>query len=189
MSLSSSTTYIFTVCAAASAVLTPPVPVANPNISSFCFVAPAITTSASGTQDISASLNPSAVVIGPRAPTTIQLLATAGALTAGIPVKADTSNARGVVSTATGDTGGGIALGILVNSPASGGVATIMTSGLTNLPVLGTSTCAIGQFVVVDTTTNGRVKCTTYTAGTSLGVALAAQSTVGGNVQMIVQIR
>jgi hypothetical protein len=56
--------------------------------------------------------------------------------------------------------------------------------------VLGTGTAAIGNFVIVDTTTTGRVKCTgTYTAGTVIGVAMSAQSSVGSNFNVMVNLR
>jgi len=39
-------------------------------------------------------------------------------------------------------------------------VLSLQGSGSKVLGILGTGTCAIGNFVIVDTTTNGRVKCT-----------------------------
>ena len=50
---------------------------------------------------------------------------------------------------------------------------------------------AIGNFVVADTTTNGRVKCTTSypAAGSLIGIAMAAQSTVGNSFNVMVGLR
>ena len=50
--------------------------------------------------------------------------------------------------------------------------------------------CSIGQLVTQDTTTNGRVKCSgTYTAGTVIGVAMTAQTTVGSPLTVNVGLR
>jgi hypothetical protein len=112
------------------------------------------------------------------------------ALTAGQPVKIDTTANNQVVVTTTADTGGGIAIGFVRNSPAGGASAFIVTTGFINTPILGTGTCATGNFVIVDTTTNGRVMCTaTYTAGTVLGKATQAQITVGNAVSVEVGLR
>lgn len=117
-------------------------------------------------------------------------LKSTAALTAGQAVKIDSANNTSVVVATTADTGGGIPIGIVSNSPGAGATAYVLTSGLIATPVLGTGTCAIGQFVIVDTTTNGRVKCTsTYTAGTEIGICTVAQSTVGNPVSVMVQIR
>lgn len=108
----------------------------------------------------------------------VSLVSTA-AITGAVPVKADTSNANQVVVTTTTDTGAGIVIGVCTNSPGAAGNAQVIDSGIVAM-TLGTGTAAIGNFVIVDTTTNGRVKCTgTYTAGTVIGVAMSAQSTVG----------
>lgn len=117
----------------------------------------------------------------------VELTATA-ALTAGEVVKVDSANASSVVATATTDTGGGIPVGIVQNAPGAAGVAQVVIQGIATTPVLGTGTCSIGNFVIVDTTTAGRVKCTgTYTAGTVIGKAITAQSTVGSAVTVLVQ--
>lgn len=112
----------------------------------------------------------------------------AGALTAGQVVKQDTANAHGVIVATTTDTAAGAALGFLVNSPAANGLAQIAVPGsIITTPLLGTGTCSIGNFVIVDTTTNGDVKCTaTFSAGTTLGRAITAQSTVGSAVSVYV---
>lgn len=114
------------------------------------------------------------------------LTATAS-MTAGQVVKLDTANANSVVVTVTTDTGAGVPLGVVVNSPGAAGTAHILIDGQTNLTVLGTGTCTVGQFVIVDTTTNGRVKCTsTYAAGTIIGKALTAQASVGSALTVLV---
>ena len=106
------------------------------------------------------------------------------------PVKADTSNANQIVVATTTDTGPGIVIGVCINSPNAGAKGQVITSGIAPL-VLGTGTAAIGNFVVVDTTTNGRVKCTTSypTPGALVGIAMAAQSTVGNNFNVMVGLR
>ncbi len=117
-----------------------------------------------------------------------QLTATS-AITGPVPVKADTANANKIVQTVTTDTGAGIPIGVVVNSPGAGGTGFVVTDGVVAL-TLGTGTCSIGNFVIVDTTTNGRVKCTaTYTAGTVIGVAMAANSTVGTTFNVMVGLR
>jgi hypothetical protein len=118
----------------------------------------------------------------------VALVSTA-AITGAVPVKADTTNANQVVVTTTADTGAGIPIGVCANSPGVGGTCHVILIGISSLK-LGTGTCSIGNFVIVDTTTDGRVKCTgTYTAGTSIGVALAAQSTIGNTFNVLVGLR
>lgn len=118
----------------------------------------------------------------------IGLIATS-AITASVPVKIDTANANQVIQTVTTDTGPGIAVGVAVNSPLAAQNTYVVTSGVVSL-TLGTGTCAIGNFVIVDTTTAGRIKCTgTYTAGTVIGVAMAAQVTVGSTLNVMVGLR
>ncbi len=105
------------------------------------------------------------------------------------PVKADTANANQVVITTTTDTAAGLVIGICAATPGAGGNCPVQTTGYFAL-TLGTGTCSIGNFVIVDTTTNGRVKCTaTYTAGTVIGVAMAANSTVGTTFNVMVGLR
>jgi len=112
------------------------------------------------------------------------------ALTAGQTVKIDTANANSVVVGTTTDTGAGIIIGIVENSPGAAGTAFVTLKGQMTSSLLGTGTCAIGNFVIQDTTTNGRVKCTaTYTAGTVIGVATTAQATVGSAVNVLVEPR
>ena len=57
-------------------------------------------------------------------------------------------------------------------------------------PLLGTGTCTKGQFVIADSTTAGRVKCTsTFSAGTVLGFVTIAQATVGSAVGVAIQVK
>jgi hypothetical protein len=119
----------------------------------------------------------------------VPLTATA-ALTAGQVVKIDSANNNSVVVATTADTGGGIAIGIVANSPGAGATAQVVVSGNIATPLLGTGTCTKGQFVIVDTTTNGRVKCTgTYTAGTVIGINTVAQAAVGSALSVMVGLR
>ena len=115
-----------------------------------------------------------------------------GVLTTAMPVKADTTTPSSVTMVTTSDTGPGLVLGVCVGSGATistGGACYLTQYGTFNL-TLGTGSCSISQFVIVDTTTNGRVKCTsTYTAGTIIGVAMAAQSTVGSTFSVLVGLR
>lgn len=106
------------------------------------------------------------------------------------PVKADTSNANQVVVTATTDTAPGIVMGVCINSPNAGAKGQVITTGIAPM-VLGTGTVAIGNWIIVDTTTNGRVKATTSypPAGCLIGIALATQSTVGNSFNVAVGLR
>lgn len=106
------------------------------------------------------------------------------------PVKADTSNANQVVVTSTTDTGPGIVVGVCINNPNAGANGVILTNGIAPM-VLGTGTVSIGNFIIVDTTTNGRVKATTSypPPGSLIGIAMAAQSTVGNSFNVAVSLR
>ena len=116
----------------------------------------------------------------------VRLNATA-ALTAGQVVKIDTANDNAVVVAVTTDTGAGIPAGVVLNNPGAGGVAFVALNGVVASTVIGTGTCARGNFVIVDTTTAGRVKCTaTYTAGTVIGKAMTTGSGVGTAVTVLV---
>jgi hypothetical protein len=114
----------------------------------------------------------------------VSLVATA-ALTAGQAVKVDTANASQVVVCATTDTNQ--CIGFVQNSPTLGTAAFVMTSGVLATPLLGTGTCSVGDFVLVDGTTAGRVKCGAYAAGNVLGKALTAQASVGSAVTVLIQ--
>jgi hypothetical protein len=110
-------------------------------------------------------------------------------ITGAVPVKWDTSNANQVVQTATGDTGSGIAIGVCANSPGAASACLVMNGGTVPL-TLGTGTCAIGNFVIVDTTTNGDIKCTgSYSAGTVIGTAQAANSSTGTTSNVMIGLR
>ncbi len=106
------------------------------------------------------------------------------------PVKMDTSNANQVVITSTTDTGPGLVVGVCINSPNAGATGKVITTGIAPM-VLGTGTVSIGNFIIVDTTTNGRVKATTsYPApGALIGIAMAALSTVGNSFNVAVGLR
>lgn len=60
-------------------------------------------------------------------------------------------------------------------------------SGSKVLGILGTGTCAIGNYVIVDTTTNGRIQCVVAQPPTYLGIALSAQAGIGSNVDILSQ--
>ena len=63
----------------------------------------------------------------------------------------------------------------------------ITTPGSLAFGILGTGTCAIGNFVIVDTTTNGRIQCTGSlpTISKIIGKALSAQASVGSTVDVL----
>jgi hypothetical protein len=116
--------------------------------------------------------------------------ATAPGLSAGQVVKLDAANANSVVVAATTDIAAGIAIGVVLNSPASAGTAFVAIMGKVASPVIGTGTCAIGNFVIVDTTTNGRVKCSAvFAAGTVLGRALTTGAGVGTTVTVLLHFQ
>ena len=116
------------------------------------------------------------------------LLIATSSITGAVPVKVDTSNANQVVQTTTSDTGAGVVIGVCVNSPIAGGLAQVVTTGVVPM-VLGTGTISIGNPVGVDTTTSGRVKAISYTAGEVIGIAISAQSTVGGIFNVMIGLR
>lgn len=111
------------------------------------------------------------------------------AVAAGQCVKVDSSAASQVIPCATADTTAGI--GFATAAISSGATGNIAVLGLVTNPVLGSGTCAIGNWVVIDTTTNGDVKCATSQPanGAQLGFALSAQSTVGGAVTVLIDKR
>ena len=111
------------------------------------------------------------------------------ALAAGVTVKADTANSNSVVMGTTRDTGGGLILGISAGASQAGQRVAVITMGWA-AATLGTGTCTIGQYVLQDTATNGRVRCSgTYTAGTVIGVAMTAQMTAGSPLTVNVGLR
>jgi hypothetical protein len=114
-------------------------------------------------------------------------------LTAGQLVKIDTANADSVVLCTTADT---ICHGFVQGSTVYCAISSLHC-GITTVPgskafgILGTGTCAIGNNVVVDTTTNGRIKCQAGVPaqGTWIGIALSAQSTVGNTVDILTKFQ
>jgi hypothetical protein len=119
------------------------------------------------------------------------VLVNTAAITCPAPVKLDTATANQTLVTTTADTGAGVVVGVCAdNGSLSAGTGIfIIQDGVVAL-TLGTGTCAIGNFVIVDTTTNGRVQCTaTYTAGTVIGKAMTAQAAVGSTLNVLVTLR
>jgi hypothetical protein len=115
-------------------------------------------------------------------------------LTFGQLVKIDTANAGSVVVCTTTDTVcHGVVSGGATVYCAAGNIhcAVTMGSGSRVAVTLGTGTCAIGNFVIVDTTTNGRVKCTASqpAVGATMGIALSAQAAVGSNFDMLTKFQ
>jgi hypothetical protein len=117
-------------------------------------------------------------------------------LTANQLVKIDTAHADSVVVCTTVDT---VCHGFVASSIASpanciitGTVCGIIAgSGALAKGILGTGTCAIGNFVIVDTTTNGRVKCTASqpAVGATIGLALSVQASVGSLVDILTKFQ
>jgi hypothetical protein len=107
-------------------------------------------------------------------------------------VKIDTAHADSVVVCTTADTScDGFVAGLSGASTVCGAASTvcgiIAAPGMKVRGLLGTGTCAIGDYVIVDTTTNGRIKCTGSlpTLGNVIGRALSAQSSVGSTVDIL----
>lgn len=67
----------------------------------------------------------------------------------------------------------------------------IAASGQHAVGILGTGTCAIGNYVIVDTTTNGDIKCTGTppAARAEIGIAMSVQSTVGQAVDVLTKFQ
>lgn len=113
-------------------------------------------------------------------------------------VKVDTANADSVVVCTTVDT---LCIGFVqggsVFCAAGGNFCGINTvPGSKAVGILGTTggppgQCAIGNFVIVDTTTNGRVKCTAAqpAVGAWIGIALSAQTVVGNTVDILTKFQ
>ena len=114
-------------------------------------------------------------------------------------VKVDTANADSVVACTTADTTACIGFVIDKLGSGTGGncvatdpfCAVVTTSGSLVKGILGTGTCAIGNYVIVDTTTNGDVKCTATppAARAEIGLAISAQSTVGQTVDILTKFQ
>jgi hypothetical protein len=111
-------------------------------------------------------------------------------------VKIDSANADSVVVCTTTDTQcqGFVAESVIVNCVAANTACPIITTpGSKVKGILGTGTCSIDNpagtraFVIVDTTTNGRVKCTTAqpAVGAYIGLAISAQAAVGSTVDIL----
>ncbi len=118
----------------------------------------------------------------------INLKATA-ALTAGELVCVDSANAASVIDchTTTTDQFIGfapVAIGAGVNGP-------VALSGTVLNAVVGTGTCAIGNWVVADTTTAGDVKCSTTApaSGDQVGWAMTSQASLGGALTVLIDKR
>jgi hypothetical protein len=120
-------------------------------------------------------------------------LTSSAALTQGQLVKVDTAHADSVVVCTTSDTS---CIGFVTNGEsgtfsacqAGDDLCPIVTvPGSLVKGILGTGTCSIGNYVIVDTTTNGDIKCTGSlpSLGAIIGVAMSAQSTVGQTVDVL----
>ena len=130
--------------------------------------------------------------------TGIWMRATA-ALNANQLVKIDAANIQSVIVTATTDTTGTFGIVIDPLGSGTGGAcgaggtfcAVIMGSGQKVKGILGTGTCAIGNFVIVDTTTAGDVKCTAVqpAQGAWIGTAINLQNTVGQTVDFLTKFQ
>ena len=111
-------------------------------------------------------------------------------------VKPDTSNADSIVICTTSDTTACIGFTVSDSSPGTCNAgstfcAIVDTPGGLAKGILGTGTCAVGNYVIVDTTTNGDIKCTASlpAQGAWKGVALSAQSTVGQTVDVLTKFQ
>src|SRR4029077_15785179 len=113
------------------------------------------------------------------------------ALTASLLVKIDTANPNAVVVCTTADTvcHGFVAETVINTACILGGTGCpiVTVPGSKVAAILGTGTCAIGNAVVIDTTTNGRVKCTALAPNTNamVGIALSAQAVVGNTLNVL----
>ncbi len=121
----------------------------------------------------------------------IPLISTGAITSYGVPIKADASNAGQFVAAVHTDTGAGIVMGVSYHSTSAGGYGDVVTTGV--VPMLfdtsGTGNCAIGNLVIIGTTTDKHVQCGAYVAGTVIGIALQAQSTTGGVFNVLVGLR
>jgi len=109
-------------------------------------------------------------------------------------VKVDTAHADSVVVCTTADT---LCDGFVgeITSANCGAASTICpiitTTGSLAHGILGTGTCSIGNNVIVDTTTNGRVKCQAGqpAQGAWIGKAISAQASVGSTVDVLTKFQ
>lgn len=105
-------------------------------------------------------------------------------------VKIDTAHADAVVICTTADAS---CDGFIAGAAANTCQATSTLCGVVTTPgsfvhgILGTGSCAIGNYVIVDTTTNGRIKCsgTIPALGAIIGKALSAQVSIGSQVDIL----
>jgi len=103
-------------------------------------------------------------------------------------VKIDTAHADSVVVCTTTDTlcNGFVAETLINNCTASNTTCPIVTTpGSKVQGIVGTGTCAIGNYVIADTTTNGRVKCVVAQPPYWVGTALSVQGSVGSLVDVL----
>jgi hypothetical protein len=115
------------------------------------------------------------------------------ALTVNQLVKIDTANNDSVVVCTTADTTcHGFAAGGSVYCATGGAHCGLITApGMKAVGILGTGTCSRGNNVIVDTTTNGRIKCQAGVPaqGAWIGVALSAQASVGSTVDILTKFQ
>jgi hypothetical protein len=127
----------------------------------------------------------------------IALTSASASIVTNMLVKVNTGAADSVIPCTTADT---LCLGFVQSQEASGQylcnntstdcpVATIPGSKVKG--ILGTGTCAIGNNVIADTTTNGRIKCQAGipAQGAWVGIAISAQASVGSTVDIILKMQ
>jgi Uncharacterized conserved protein (DUF2190) len=109
-------------------------------------------------------------------------------IAAGQLVCIDTANANSVIVCSTSATN--TFVGIAPAAISAGATGSVALEGTVTNAVLGTGTCSIGNYVIADTTTAGDVKCTpTFAAGTMVGFAMTAQTTVGSTLTVLLDKR
>jgi len=118
----------------------------------------------------------------------INLKATA-ALTAGELVCLDSANASSMIVCPTTTTDQFI--GFAPAAIAAGVNGPVAIQGSVINALMGTATCAIGNWVIADTTTAGDVKCSTTApaSGDQVGWAMTAQATVGAAMTVLIDKR
>ena len=113
---------------------------------------------------------------------------TAGeAITAGQLLKLDTTTAMDVLIATTSDTENIVGISRETVSAAAG--VDVIVHGIYHDALLGTGTCSVGDYVIPDTTTNGRIKCSATLPVTAIvGIAMADVSVVGDPVRTFVNV-
>lgn len=113
---------------------------------------------------------------------------TAGeSITAGQLLKLDTTTAMDVLIATTSDTENIVGISRETVSAAAG--VDVIVHGIYHDALLGTGTCSVGDYVIPDTTTNGRIKCSATLPTTAVvGIAMAAVSVVGDPVRTFVNV-